>query len=515
MAATSPPGDVSRCDVRLPAASQKLTWLLTVVTGVSALLVALRALTGGPVVSFFFVIARPLNLESAAAVALLLVLAIRSRGVLERRSSPGNRWYVAGLALVLLVTLASYWKSLWFPFVSDDYVIVHRALRGEILGPVLTQGDAGVAFRPLTRFLFAAQGWLGSADPVWWHCVGLVLHLANCVLVFFLARWLVSTGAALFAAAVFGLHAAHPEAVSWMNSRSDVQAVFFLLCALLLFLSHWSRPRGSRLAAALVLMTLAVLSKESAYAFAPLAWLLVAAKERPNWRAVRALVPFLLVEAGLFAYRWVVLGGLGGYVNAESGRPMYLSIDLVRAAKVLLWRMWAILFFPVNWSVPTGVWLGLTLVLAAGGLVVLAGGRVERRTLLAVVGFVAFSILPVLPLALVGADLFGARLYYLASVGFALLLGVALHGVNSNPLRCGAAAAILLFHFAALQHQLGVWDSVTALARRTCIEAAQTGGVAKTPPNSINGVFFLGNGFPECVQFYAGDFPEWRGGPKP
>jgi hypothetical protein len=293
-----------------------------------------------------------------------------------------------------------------------------------------------------------------------------------------------------------------------------VQAVFFLLCALLLFLSHWSRPRGSRLAAALVLMTLGVLSKESAYAFAPLAWLLVAAKERPGWRAVRALVPFLLVEAGLFAYRWGVLGGLGGYVNAESGRPMYLSIDVVRAAKVVLWRMWAILFFPVNWSVPTGVWLGLTLALAAAGLVVLAGGSVERRKFLAVVGFVAVSILPVLPLALVGADLFGARLYYLASVGFALLLGVALQGVKSNPLRCGAAAAILLFHLAALQHELFVWDSVTAVARQTCIEAARTGGVAETPPNSINGVFFLGNGFPECVQFYAGDVPESRAVPR-
>lgn len=484
---------------------------MAVPLGVAGLLVALRALAGRPI-SSPVAIRAPLNLESAAAILLLLSLILLGRGPKEsltpRRAGPRA---LGALALALLVTLACYWKSLWFPFTSDDYVIVVRALRGEFLGRVLTEGDAGVAFRPLTRFLFAVQGWWGSADPVWWHSVGVTFHLANCALVFLLARWFAASGAAVFAAAVFGLHAAHPEAVSWMNSRSDVLAAFFLLGALLVFLAHWKRPHWGRQLAALVLVTLAVLNKESAYAFAPLAWLLLAAKERPGWKGIRALLPFVALEAALFAYRWWVLGGIGGYASSATGRSMFLSLDLLHIVKTLCWRMWAILFFPIDWEAPTTVFLGITLFLAAAALLLLSRARTCRRTLLALAAFVVVSILPVLPLALVGPSLLGARLYYLPSVGFALLLGVAVDAVRPETLRAGAAAALVLFHFAALRHELDVWQSVTGLVQRTCVDAATL--IAPLPgspvlinglPDTLDGVFFLGNGFKECVELQAG-----------
>jgi hypothetical protein len=70
---------------------------------------------------------------------------------------------------------------------------------------------------------------------------------------------------------------------------------------------------------------------------------------------------------------------------------------------------------------------------------------------------------------------------------------------------------LLLFHFAALRQELGVWQSVSALAGRTCVETAAL--VAASPrsplvvrdlPSSLDGVFFLGNGFNECVELQAG-----------
>lgn len=484
---------------------------MAVPLGIASLLVALRALTGRPILSVV-TIRTPLNPESAAAICLLLSLILLSRGTRESLTPqrPGPR-ALGALALALLVTLACYWRSLWFPFTSDDYVIVARALGGKMLGPVLTEGDAGVAFRPLTRFLFAVQGWWGSADPAWWHAVGLIFHLANCALVFLVARRFVAPAAAVFAAAVFGLHATHPEAVSWMNSRSDALAAFFLLSALLVLLAHWRRPHWGRQLAALVLLSLAVLNKESAYAFAPLAWLLMAAQERPGWKGIRALLPFVALEAALFAYRWRVLGGIGGYASAATGRSMFLSFDPLHVVKALCWRVWAILFFPIDWEVPPPVFLGVTLVLAGAALLLVSRARTQRRTLLALAAFVVVSILPVLPLAMVGPGLAGARLYYLPSVGFALLLGVALDGVRPESLRAGAAAALLLFHFAALRHELEVWRSVTGLARQTCVEAASY--VAASPgspilvsglPDIIDGVFFVGNGFQECVELQVG-----------
>ena len=506
-------GRRAETDAQAPAGEARVTRLvssfLAVPLGVAGLLVAVRALVGRPIHSVV-AIGAPLNPESAAAICLLLSLILLGRGPAASPTPQRARLRTLGaLGLALVVTLACYWRSLWFPFISDDYVIVARSLRGEMFGPVLTQGDAGVAFRPLTRFLFAVQGRWGSADPVWWHSVGVIFHLANCALVFLLARRFVAPGVAVFAAAIFGLHATHPEAVSWMNSRSDVLAAFFLLSALLVFLEHWTRPHWGRQVAALLLVALAVLNKESAYAFAPLAWLLIAAKEKPGWKGIRVLRPFVALEGALFAYRWWVLGGIGGYASSATGRSVFLSFDLLRIVKTLCWRTWAILFFPVNWDVPATASLGVTLVLAAAALVLLSRARTERRTLLALAAFVVVSILPVLPLAMVGPSLLNARLYYLPSVGFGLLLGVALNAVRPVTLRAGAAAALLLFHFAALRQELDVWQSVTRLAKRTCVDTATLvspgSSVAVSGlPDTINGVFFLGNGFQECVELEAG-----------
>ena len=83
--------------------------------------------------------------------------------------------------------------------------------------------------------------------------------------------------------------------------------------------------------------------------------------------------------------------------------------------------------------------------------------------------------------------------------------------MRSRSLRIGVATALLLFHFAALRHELGAWESVSALARRTCVDsapaiAASAGSqvIVQGLPDSIDGVFFLGNGFSECVQLAAG-----------
>jgi len=236
------------------AAARLVASFLAVPLGIASLLVAVRALFGKPIHSIVN-IGAPLNPEGAAALCLLLSLILLSRGPAGSPAAQRAGLRTLGaLGLALVVTLACYWRSLWFPFISDDYVIVARSLRGEMLGRLLTQGDAGVAFRPLTRFLFALQGRSGSADPFWWHSVGMIFHLANCALVFLLARRFVAPGVAVFAAAIFGLHATHPEAVSWMNSRSDVLAAFFLLSALLVFLEHWKHPHGGRQLAALLLV---------------------------------------------------------------------------------------------------------------------------------------------------------------------------------------------------------------------------------------------------------------------
>src|ERR1017187_4308421 len=116
-------------------ATRLVSSFLAVPLGVAALLVAVRALVGRPIHSVV-TIGAPLNPESAAAICLLLSLILLSRGPAASPTPQRAGLRTLGaLGLALVVTLACYWRTLWFPFISDDYVIVARALRGEMFGP--------------------------------------------------------------------------------------------------------------------------------------------------------------------------------------------------------------------------------------------------------------------------------------------------------------------------------------------------------------------------------------------
>ena len=85
-------------------------------------------------------------------------------------------------------------------------------------------------------------------------------------------------------------------------------------------------------------MVLAILSKENAYAFPFLLVLVVISKRSLQWRRIIDLIPFFIVALALFAYRWSLVGGVGGYRNAVTGKPLALTIGVLSALKALLLR---------------------------------------------------------------------------------------------------------------------------------------------------------------------------------
>ena len=48
---------------------------------------------------------------------------------------------------------------------------------------------------------------------------------------------------------------------------------------------------------------------------------------------MRATAGFFALTAAAFVYRWIVLGGIGGYVDRASGRPEILNIRPVALLK--------------------------------------------------------------------------------------------------------------------------------------------------------------------------------------
>jgi hypothetical protein len=487
-------------------ASRALERVIVVVVGLSGLLITCRILWGP--LTFPVRVNSPLNAESwfaAAGVLLLLVRSVRN-GAGERAAAAFNRFDLLAIITLTLMVAGVFARSAHSYFLSDDFLLLKHVRAGwQNLGYWFTVGGGDGFFRPIGYASLVLGSTRAGTDPGRWHWIGFALHAANGILVFLFARALaLSRIGAWIAAALFAVHATRPEAVVWMAGRFDLVATLFVLLALVAFLRSLDvRPGKAAVYRCVSLgsMTLGMLSKESAYACAPMVLVLLLSRRLPWMRRALLVLPYLGVTAGLFAYRWTLFGGIGGYPGA-GGQP--LSITFASSFKAISLRLWAILFFPINWAVTPGLVLRTMAAIYVAALLWLFLLRIPRTQLVVPLGLVLVAALPPLSQLLIGADLQKSRLLYLPSVFFCLFLATAIEHAALAPKRTIAAAAIA-FNLVALGHNLSAWEYASVKAKAACLAAARC--VTKPGdkiavrglPGSLNGVYFFSNGFPECV----------------
>lgn len=486
-------------------------WALSGVCICCGLLIGWRALAG-PLDSPFH-LHSPLNVESLFGLSGILLLAMRAEAgeiatKLERRRLDRFDWLA--LLSVAAIVACAFWRAVNFYFLSDDFILVKYALKPALRDVFRTAGGDGF-YRPIPYASMALTAVFAGANPAYWHAAAIALHAVNSMLVYLLAATLrFSRFAAGFAAALFAVHASRPETVVWIAARYDLLATLFALLTLVFFIRGQDIQGWRALlyrSASLLAMLLAYLSKESAYTLPVLLVLYVAWKG--DWktrRAVLALLPFLAAAAVFLVWRWILFGGVGGYLNS-AGQPEVLSLGIASSLKALSFRLWALLFFPVNWNKGPGVLLGVTMILYLAALLWLWRGLVRRRTLFLAIGFLALLALPPLSQLLIGADLQKSRILYLPSVGFCLLLATA---IEQQKAKWAVSIAVLVFNLAALFHNLTAWDHASKKAQAACSAAARCAQsrdgriVVLGLPHSLQGVYFFANGFPECVEMQSG-----------
>jgi protein O-mannosyl-transferase len=157
--------------------------------------------------------------------------------------------------IVALATMAAFFPALHNNFVNwdDDWMLLenpnYRGLGWTQLRWMFSSFHAG-HYQPLSWITFGLDYVFWGMDPFGYHLTNLVLHAANAVCFYFIARRLlalavpVSGGrqslalywAALFAALVFSLHPLRVESVAWATERRDVLSGFFYLLTILLYL---------------------------------------------------------------------------------------------------------------------------------------------------------------------------------------------------------------------------------------------------------------------------------------
>jgi hypothetical protein len=478
--------------------AKTLRCLAAIALAASGIVLGLRAVLG-PFLLGALPVRSPLNAQSIFGLCitvLLLVNGSQTEPIAEAKAARSARWLLPAL-LLAAVALA---PAVRFPLVFDDYTLVHQAQDSSPTAwtYALTHPGGDGFFRPIAYVSLRVDALWAGGNASRWHLTGLILHLANMVLIWLLAgRLSADPAAGTWAAAVFGIHGTVLLTPTYLAARFDVLAVFFVLAGLVLFVRYLEDGRRFEQAGSLVSMLLGLLAKEIAFAY-PLLILIVAGKRAGrHWRAITS---HFVIAAAVFTYRYHLLRGLGGYRDQRLG--------LLALGKGFGLRIWSAFYFPVNWTSEPEFWLTGALIIY---LAVLVWGairlRISRQKLVTALLVTVVALLPLTHMLLVGSNLLGAGRFYLALAGFAMLMGLMVHAAGRYA-QVAIGAALIVFQFAALQHNLKIWGRVARVADATCSTAAAQPftqpAMALKPglPREIDGIPFLANGFDACVALH-------------
>jgi hypothetical protein len=448
--------------------------LLTSVAAVAIAILALRSSLGP-----FHLVNSPFATENIFWLAILALLCLLPQSTITTKSAHFPR---IPLTIALCLIAIAFARNLTDPFLSDDYILLSAPsfAWNNFLAALHSPGGDG-SYRPLGTLYYQFVKTFAGTSPLIWHSVGLVLHLLNATLVFLLAwkLWRDRT-AAIVATLVFALNGTRPEAALWTAGNFDLLASACVLGSIILVLNRqtaWS----------LALVAMGVLFKESAYAMPLIAFFIL-------WPAREFRKPLLgacAICAALFAWRWHLFHGPGGYVDPTTKQPAILSLHPLTAAKGVFLRIWDILLVPVNWDAPASWWMPLALTASLLGILYLAA--TGRRKQLCLIPATCCAVLPAIHLILIGQSELGSRILYLAAAPFALLIGSL--AITADKRTLIVCAIMLAGMTGILENNLNAWHAAAMQAQKLC----DADWPIASAPGTFEGVFLFQNGFAECV----------------
>lgn len=334
--------------------------------------------------------------------------------------------FLAGAALLVVMTVLVYWPTLRGQFIWDDITHIkqdHRLSSPDGLGSIWTEiaaiwsGDEKIEYKhqyyPLTTTIWRLQYSLWGWQTIGYHGVNILLHAMNAVLLWRLLCRLRMPGS-WAAAAIFAIHPFHVQSVAWIVELKNVLSmVFFLSSALAITnvfgFSQTQHAKSSQrtllvrciwYAAALFLFGCALLSK-TATAFLPIALFLVLwwKRNRLNPLEVVALTPMLLIGIVFVAATSYFESRFSAAVDPDFANN-WLEKCLIAGRSIGFYAgklLWPDTFIPIypRWQIDPGQWEQF--IYPIGGLVVLALLWVLRRR----IGKAPFTAIAYFVLALV------------------------------------------------------------------------------------------------------------------
>jgi Flp pilus assembly protein TadD len=397
-----------------------------------------------------------------------------------------------------------YARTLGYSFVYDDtsQIAQNQVIRSwSFLPQFFTQQIWGFSnvwtnlYRPVffinLRICYALFG----LNPAGWHAFAVFVHLVNICLIFVLIRKLLrkkhdNGWLALITAAIFAVHPIQLETVAWVSGMTDALMAVPLLLGFWCYLEWRETERSKWIALCIFFFALALLTKESGAVLLLLIFayeLTIGRTEASQPKNARLPLGFALLSTITLAYfmvRWIVLHSPIGRATAPvSTAAAILTIPgvVLRYLRMLLLPYGMSGFFPSDY-VSTASITHFVLPMVAILLILASLDFWSRRTNTPEIAFASLwmflGLLPVLNLRMMQPDDFvHIRFLYISSIGFSLLVAIAIRQLLREPkLHLAAAVAVVSLLSAGAFAQINQWRDNVSLYQR---------GVAIAPDNPV------------------------------
>jgi protein O-mannosyl-transferase len=338
--------------------------------------------------------------------------------------------------LVVSITALAHYSSLTNGFINwdDDVYVVNnmniRNISWDNTREVFTSPYFG-NYIPFTLLTYAVDYHFAKLNSRAYHATNLILHLLNCILVFWLTYLLCGKEyVAVIVSLLFGVHPIHVEPVAWISQRKDVLYSFFFFFSLITYIKYLKERQMFSYIVSLLFFMSSCLSKPMATTL-PLVLFLIDyfLHIKFNRQGLYEKIPYLVVA---FVFGIITILTQYDHEYTIPKHSLFLFQNISIAGHGLLFYIYKIGFpfqlsglypFPQHMDsrLPLTYYVSL-LVVSLLILVIVLQFRHNRKILFGT-GFFLFTILPVLQFLPIGWAFAADRYVYVPAIGIFYLFG--------------------------------------------------------------------------------------------
>jgi hypothetical protein len=351
-------------------------------------------------------------------------------------------------------------------------------------------------WHPVTWFSYMLDYSIyGGLDPWGFHLTNVVLHGVNAVLLFFVSFALLSKHhgnekkyestdmlAAFFAALLLAVHPQHVESVVWIAERKDVLFLLFTILCVWFYIKFSETEKAFNYWLALLCAAMAMASKPMAISIPVILLLLdvyplrrVAYGVAGRGAFSRGTYGYLLVEKTPFILASLFLAYMT--MSAQQGPISEApTLDIFQKVAVILLSYWSYLskflfpvsfspFYPISEELSVVDYLPAVLGLMAITILAIYGMKKGQSWWLVCWLFYLLTLLPVVGVVKVGAQVSADRYAYMPLIPIYILTGVLFARLVSGGKRVGRAISVLVlagvffFLSSSTREYIKVWES--------------------------------------------------------